>query len=314
MTFPILDLLDSGSFRTYQIPVARYLGSVNAAIMLSELINRHKYHHSREELIHCPKNGGNWFYYTVEMGTERTFLSDREQATAIKTLIEKNIVEARVFGLPAKRHFRLKIDKIATAFGNSKSKSSYAENAELDTTKAQNHICGKRGTATQENDMHIHIKENKEEHQERVVCCAEAPKKISVCEITSPSGEKTKIRIDDLYTLAVQENKDWTAEEIEFAWKALSDSKQPIRSWEKFTEGVINNARQKQKSQQICGTKKEKGCQPKNKTPQMKIRKDYQEQILKSSSEKQGSGSTEKDTQMRPLAQYASPKQRAEWL
>lgn len=52
-----LYLLDSGSYQTYNRDVARALGSVNAAILLSELINRHRYHEENGELIDCPKMG-----------------------------------------------------------------------------------------------------------------------------------------------------------------------------------------------------------------------------------------------------------------
>lgn len=150
---------------------------------------------------------------------------------------------------------------------------------------------------------------------EQFVCCAEAPEKISAvpmqkaisCEVISPEGKRTTLKCEDLYTLAVQARKDWTAAEIEMAWGILSDYKKHIRSWEKFTEGVIINARQKQKSQKICGTEKEKICQT-------KIRKDYQEKILKSSSGKQKSDSMGKGTPMLHLAQLFSPLERATWL
>lgn len=164
---------------------------------------------------------------------------------------------------------------------------------------------GKKNSARPEKNFpHNNIHNNK---QEEVVCCAEAHGENSVaptpntisCEIHHPDGKKTTLREENLYTIAVQKKKDWTAEEIEMAWKVLSDYKKKIRCWERFTEGVINNARLKEKSQKICGNQKEKICEK-------KIKEECHPKNLKNSSEKQKSEYTDQDMQMRPLAECFS--------
>ncbi len=112
MTISPLDLLDSGNFQTYNRKVAKELGSVNAAIMLSELVNRYNYHKDNQELLTYKKHEGVWFYYTVEKCEERTVLSRKEQETAIKILEKRGLFTKRAIGIPPKRHFCLEMKKI----------------------------------------------------------------------------------------------------------------------------------------------------------------------------------------------------------
>lgn len=112
-----LDLLDSGNFQTYNRKVAKALGSINAAILLSELVNRYQYHRDLNELLHYEKYPGTWFYYTVEKCEERTVLSRKEQETAIKILEKHGLFEKRSIGIPPKRHFCLNLDRIHEFIG-----------------------------------------------------------------------------------------------------------------------------------------------------------------------------------------------------
>lgn len=120
MTINPLDLLDSGNFQTYNRKVARELGNVNAAIMLSELINRYNYHKSHDELLTYKKHEGVWFYYTVDKCEERTILSRKEQETAIKVLENRELFDKRSIGIPPKRHFALNIENILEFVGGLK--------------------------------------------------------------------------------------------------------------------------------------------------------------------------------------------------
>lgn len=157
MAITPLDLLDSGNFQTYNRQVARELGSVNAAIMLSELVNRYNYHKDKNELKNFEKYEGTWFYYQVEKCTERTVLSDKEQATALKILAPFNLFEKKSIGIPAKRHFNLDIPAIIAFITGSKNISRTAEKAELDAPKEQNST-RRKSVANKE-----HYKEHHEE-------------------------------------------------------------------------------------------------------------------------------------------------------
>lgn len=109
----LLNLIDHEEFRTFNINIARKLGSNNAALFLSEMINRYKYHKSRGELIVCPDGTGGWFYYTYDKGLERINLTKHEQDSAIKILIAWDLIEKKTFGLPCKKHFTLNFSGLA---------------------------------------------------------------------------------------------------------------------------------------------------------------------------------------------------------
>jgi len=134
----ILDLINSGNHRTYNIILAQILDSVYAAIILADLIDLQKYHTKKNELSSHEKHGSGWFFYTVEKCLERTGLSDKEQATAIKILQFHGLVDKANFGVPCKRHFKIKEANIIRLFDYSKKDSSYAETAELDMPNQHN--------------------------------------------------------------------------------------------------------------------------------------------------------------------------------
>lgn len=169
----ILDLLDDVNYRTYHISVARYLKSINAAIMLSELIGKYKYHLSRNELT-----DDGWFYHTHEAIEMRTVLTRREQDSALNILISFGMVEKKLIGLPAKRHFKINELKILEMIGNEINKSSLYKNAKLgcttenigdpynlDCTKTPNCIGEKRQTSH-------NTYEPKEEPKKEIKDCA----------------------------------------------------------------------------------------------------------------------------------------------
>ena len=156
----MLDLIDSGNYRTYNIKIAQELGSVNAAIMLSELLNRYNYHKGEGELANFKKYEGVWFFYQIQKGTDRTCLSDKEQASAIRILEKLKLLEKRQIGIPAKRYFNLDLKAINDFINGSNNISRTAKKAELETTKRQNRKC-QNGVPKEE-----HHKEPQEEHQE----------------------------------------------------------------------------------------------------------------------------------------------------
>ena len=103
----ILDWLCSDNCRVYSVEVARKIGSINAAIYLSELVQRFEYHSIRNELIDDERHGKGWFCYTAEKCLDRTSMSIKEQKTALCYLIRLGLIEQKNFGVPCKRHFRI---------------------------------------------------------------------------------------------------------------------------------------------------------------------------------------------------------------
>lgn len=109
---PLLKLLNSKNFRTYSVHLAKKIGSVNAAIMLSELIYFYDRYDEERSLVQIRNQIGDWFYLTQEKCEDRTALSRKEQDTAIKKLEDMGLLKKTLAGLPAKRYFQLNEQKI----------------------------------------------------------------------------------------------------------------------------------------------------------------------------------------------------------
>jgi len=108
--------LYNDNYRTYNIDVARKLKSIYAAILLAEIASRYRYHKERNELVDDPKHGQGWFYYTQEDIEERTLLTRKHQDAGLEILANFGLIEKKLIGVPARRHFRLNPKKINDFF------------------------------------------------------------------------------------------------------------------------------------------------------------------------------------------------------
>lgn len=138
----LMSLFNADNYRTYSLHVAKTLGSVNASIVLAELIQRYEYHKKENQLISLRKQEGEWFYFTSDKCEERTALSREEQDTAINLLIRKGLVNKVIAGLPGKRHFQLNQLIIYEILINSKNVSSLCDSHKLDCGNHTNCIEG----------------------------------------------------------------------------------------------------------------------------------------------------------------------------
>jgi hypothetical protein len=81
--------------------LAHALGSAKAGLFLSQL------------LFWCDKGyKDQWIYKTIEEMQKETALSKKEQNTAIKICKKYSLIETKLMGIPAKRHFHLSKDNI----------------------------------------------------------------------------------------------------------------------------------------------------------------------------------------------------------
>ena len=72
-----------------------------------------------------------WVYKTIEEMTEETQLTRREQDTSIKKWKVLGVLNIKLMGIPAKRHFKIDIDKLIDLLG------VVVKNAKLDCQKRQ---------------------------------------------------------------------------------------------------------------------------------------------------------------------------------
>lgn len=105
--------------KTFHISAKRIVGfnnilghkvGVACALILADLEDTIDYY--KEQAVSHEKYGDGWIYSTIENMQKRTCLTKHEQDTAIKKLVKLGLIEVKVFGVPARRYFRVDGDKI----------------------------------------------------------------------------------------------------------------------------------------------------------------------------------------------------------
>ena len=96
----ILDLLRADGSITINKKLIQLVGLIGAAVY-SELASRYHYFKDRGRLT-----SEGYFFNTKEDLEEATGVTRRQQDTAVKELTEMGIIEMKVMGIPASRHFR----------------------------------------------------------------------------------------------------------------------------------------------------------------------------------------------------------------
>ena len=96
----ILDLLRADGSIVVNKRLIRGVGLVEA-VVYSELASRYCYFRDRGKL-----SEGDYFFNTKEDLEEATGATRRQQDSAIKTLVSMKLMEMKVMGIPATRHFR----------------------------------------------------------------------------------------------------------------------------------------------------------------------------------------------------------------
>lgn len=81
--------------------LAKVSGSANAGLFMSQL-------------LYWWKKGrdSNWIYKTIEEIRDETYLSRREQDTAIAIWIRLGVLSKKRVGIPPKRHFRIDTERL----------------------------------------------------------------------------------------------------------------------------------------------------------------------------------------------------------
>ena len=134
-----LFFLNRESYGIYNRQMVTITGSLNTACFLSELVEKRQYHRNRGELITHPEYGEELFYQTIQGIEERLGLTKDEQATCVKKLVKLGFITVNVFGVPARRYFKLNDEAILQAYTDRMAESSlrktrnkFAENPKLD--------------------------------------------------------------------------------------------------------------------------------------------------------------------------------------
>lgn len=138
--------LYADNYRTYNVHVAKRLKSIYAAILLSEIASRYKYHKEKHEL-EIDAEGQGWFYFTQEEIEKRTTLTRKQQDTALDLLVSNGLIDKKVMGLPAKRFFKLNADTINTFFAEEEEQKDGVQSS---LSEVDNPVCPKGQTSLSE--------------------------------------------------------------------------------------------------------------------------------------------------------------------
>lgn len=109
---------------------------------------------------------------------------------------------------------------------------------------------------------------NKSNNPKEVVCSEEAPVAppspstplLRTCIKTHPDGSQLHVSIEDVFRHAVLSKANWSAPEIEEAFDILTYYTGPVRTWERFIEGTIQNLRNAKKYAPITKKTQDKKC------------------------------------------------------
>ncbi len=97
----VKSLLSSQNWLPYFKPLAQAFGDNDPAILLSELANLHEYYSSN-----CLLTEDGYFFCTAEMLERAICLTPYKQAQALSKLEVQGLIQTKLAGMPAKKHFR----------------------------------------------------------------------------------------------------------------------------------------------------------------------------------------------------------------
>ena len=107
----LLRLINGNNFLVCNRDLAILIG-LNAAVMLSELIDKYDFYKRSGQLVSLCGEDGEWFYETYEDLELRTGISKHEQETAFGKIKNLGFACKVVKGIPGKRYFKLNVEAI----------------------------------------------------------------------------------------------------------------------------------------------------------------------------------------------------------
>ena len=162
----LLTQFASNNYGLYNKTLAKKIG-LHESIFLGEIISEYDYWNRMYSLT-----DDGYFYSTVENVMESTTLSDYQQRSIIKHLVELKILNVRVAGMPAKRYFRINEEQFYAMLleddkdsdNNSESTSSketcYKDLTELTTSSKESKEQDLNSVKTNNNNIPLTNKNN----------------------------------------------------------------------------------------------------------------------------------------------------------
>ena len=107
----VLQLISNSNFLVVNKELIIKVG-LEESILLAEFASEYDYWENKSQL----EDG--YFYSTVENVEEKTTLSGHKQRKAINNLIQQELIEAKIKGIPAKSYIKINEEKIEQLFNN----------------------------------------------------------------------------------------------------------------------------------------------------------------------------------------------------
>lgn len=116
----LLDLLRADGSIIVNKKLAKKIGLEEAAIY-SELASQRNFWSMKEELkdeFGKKNEKGEWFFCTIQKLEDHTGLTRKKQDRVIDSLVNLKLIEVKLLGLPAKRHFKITNEILNVMFDN----------------------------------------------------------------------------------------------------------------------------------------------------------------------------------------------------
>lgn len=158
----MIGIIASRNWLPVSKPIARYFGSNDIAVFLSELANKFQYYEERGML-----DEEGYFYASAEDLEEETCMSRHKQAKAVEALEREGIIETKLKGVPATKHFRFTEESEIQISKILKTRFQKVENQFSKNLKTSSEKTSKQGFKKFEDYIDISNSDNKEIERER---------------------------------------------------------------------------------------------------------------------------------------------------
>lgn len=189
----IIELLSSDNYIIVNKTIAHKIG-LNEAILLGELASEYKFWKAKNELI-----DNEFFFSTVENIEENTTLTDKQQRTAIKNLVEAKILKVTIKGLPPRRYFKFNESTILQIFNNEYCQNGINNSAKMEEFNLpEEQTNNNKYNNNKEEEKEIYNKEREQKFDTNEQICESEQNLPSYYNTNDKVSSPTKVSAEDI--------------------------------------------------------------------------------------------------------------------
>ena len=130
----VLAFMGHELYRQVHVELARKIGILEA-YLLWDLIDNHRFFKKQGSLI-LVEDFGECFFYDHKKCDERLAMGEKQMLRIVKSLLEQGLIEYKLLGVPARRHFKICFSRISEISKN----DSRIPKRELQNSQTGTHI------------------------------------------------------------------------------------------------------------------------------------------------------------------------------